>query len=397
MGAPAVVVAGGSLGGLTAGLYLREAGCDVTVYERSASALEGRGAGIVVQPPTVRYLVDHGADIDAVSIATEWLDYLDRDGGLAYRERSPLRFASWTSLYRGYLSAFGEDAYHLGTAVTGVAQDAGGVTVDLVDGSQRRCDLLVGADGPASTVREAVLPDLEAEYAGYVGWRGVARQEDVPAEVRDRLADAVTYYQMPDSQMLLYPIPPATGDVRPETALLNWVWYVNVPSGPELDAVLTDRHGVRRTVSVPPGEVAGEVAAALRQRAYDRLPGPFVTVIEATAQPFLQVIVDLGVDRMAYGRVCLSGDAAFTLRPHAAAGTAKAAMNGRALGEAMRAHGGDVPAALAAWEPVQLELGRALMERSRWLGRRSQVEGTWKPGDPRLSLRVPDEILAISP
>jgi 2,6-dihydroxypyridine 3-monooxygenase len=120
-------------------------------------------------------------------------------------------------------------------------------------------------------------------------------------------------------------------------------------------------------------------------------------VIEATAQPFLQVIVDLGVERMAYGRVCLSGDAAFTLRPHAAAGTAKAAMNGRALGEAMRVHGGDVIAALAAWEPVQLELGRALMQRSRWLGRRSQVEGTWQPGDPRLSLRVPDEILAISP
>ena len=43
---PSVVVVGGSLGGMTAALVLRDAGCDVRVFERSASALQARGAGI---------------------------------------------------------------------------------------------------------------------------------------------------------------------------------------------------------------------------------------------------------------------------------------------------------------------------------------------------------------
>ena len=51
---PRVVVMGGSLGGLTAALVLRDAGCDVEVYERSELPLEGRGAGIVLNPATVR-------------------------------------------------------------------------------------------------------------------------------------------------------------------------------------------------------------------------------------------------------------------------------------------------------------------------------------------------------
>jgi 2,6-dihydroxypyridine 3-monooxygenase len=52
---------GGSLGGLTAALVLRDRGCDVEVYERSRAPLRDRGAGIVLHPATIRYLVDTGA------------------------------------------------------------------------------------------------------------------------------------------------------------------------------------------------------------------------------------------------------------------------------------------------------------------------------------------------
>ncbi|HEV7534733.1 MAG TPA: FAD-dependent monooxygenase, partial [Acidimicrobiia bacterium] len=54
------VVVGGSLGGLNAALWLADAGWDVEILERSRSPLEGRGAGIVLHPATVRYLVEHG-------------------------------------------------------------------------------------------------------------------------------------------------------------------------------------------------------------------------------------------------------------------------------------------------------------------------------------------------
>ena len=86
---------------------------------------------------------------------------------------------------------------------------------------------------------------------------------------------------------------------------------------------------------------------------------------------------------MAYGRVCLIGDAAFAARPHAAAGTAKAAENAWKLAEALEREV-DVPQALAAWEPSQLELGRRLVERSRRIGERYQVTSTADPSDPEL-------------
>lgn len=82
--------------------------------------------------------------------------------------------------------------------------------------------------------------------------------------------------------------------------------------------------------------------------------------------------------------ICLIGDAAFAVRPHAAAGTAKAAADGWALAEELTAAGGDVPAALAAWERRQLALGRDLLARCRAIGDSSQFSGTFRPGDPRL-------------
>jgi 2,6-dihydroxypyridine 3-monooxygenase len=87
---------------------------------------------------------------------------------------------------------------------------------------------------------------------------------------------------------------------------------------------------------------------------------------------------------MAFGRVCLIGDAAFAVRPHAAAGTAKAAADGWALADALTAAGGDIPAALAQWERGQLALGQALLARCREIGDSSQVHGTFRPGDRRL-------------
>jgi 2,6-dihydroxypyridine 3-monooxygenase len=81
--------------------------------------------------------------------------------------------------------------------------------------------------------------------------------------------------------------------------------------------------------------------------------------------------------------VCLIGDAAFVARPHAAAGTAKAAADAWSLAEALGS-APDVPSALRAWEPRQLALGRNLLERTRRIGARSQVEGSWRPGDPEL-------------
>jgi len=102
------------------------------------------------------------------------------------------------------------------------------------------------------------------------------------------------------------------------------------------------------------------------------------------AEPFVQAVYDIDVPLMARGRVCLVGDAAFAVRPHAAAATAKAADDGWSLAEELAAAGGDVPAALAAWQRRQLLVGRQLLARTRAIGDSSQFTGTFRPGDARL-------------
>jgi 2,6-dihydroxypyridine 3-monooxygenase len=182
---------------------------------------------------------------------------------------------------------------------------------------------------------------------------------------------------------LVYPIPGLDGSVSPGERLINFVWYRNYLPGGDLTDVLTDVNGSRRDISLAPGAARPEHVAELRSTAAARLPAVVAEVVCANESPFLQVIFDLAVPQMAFGRVCLLGDAAWVVRPHAAAGTAKAAADGWALAEALGRHD-DVEAALAAWEPGQMRLGRQLLERTRRAGRHSQVDGTWKPGDPEL-------------
>jgi len=137
-------------------------------------------------------------------------------------------------------------------------------------------------------------------------------------------------------------------------------------------------------VSLPPGAATDAAVAGMRRAAEQVLAPPIAEVVTSAAEPFVQAVYDIDVPRMALGRACLIGDAAFAVRPHAAAGTAKAAADGWALAEELVAAAGDVPAALAAWERRQLLLGRQLLARTREIGNASQFTGTFHPGDPRL-------------
>jgi hypothetical protein len=70
-------------------------------------------------------------------------------------------------------------------------------------------------------------------------------------------------------------------------------------------------------------------------------------------------------------------------RPHAAAGTAKAAADGWALAEALDTHQ-SVTDALEAWQQSQLRRAKELLDRTRRVGAKSQFLNTWDPADPEL-------------
>jgi len=377
-----IAVVGGSLGGLTAACLLADAGHDVTVFERSTRELEERGAGIGFLSATAKYLVERaGVDVGEISIETPWIRYLHRDGSVANEQEHTYLFSSWNTVYRRLLNEFPSERYRLDHEMVGFVQDGHGVSVEFANGTRHDCELLVCADGIGSLGRSVLQPQADREYAGYVAWRGMVAESDLPPDVVEQLGDALTYYVYANSHILVYPIPNIAGSVEPGDRLMNFVWYRNYLDGDDLDDVLTDRSGNRRELSVPPGAVSAHQSAEVRAVAAARLPAVIAAVVDATDELFVQTIYDIEVDQMAFDRVCLLGDSAFAVRPHAAAGTAKAADDGWALAAALDG-ASTVPDALAAWETTQLALGRSLLARTRSIGSRSQVTNEWEAGDP---------------
>lgn len=382
---PRVGVVGGSLGGLTAALVLRDLGCEVDVWERSTAELESRGAGIVVLDETLRYLRERTTiHDDDVTIATSTLRYLDADGSVVHERPQPYRYSGWHTIYRALLGRFDQARYHLGAEVSGFGSEGDEVRVDLGDGVSTHVELLLCADGIGSAARRRLLPDVTPAYAGYAAWRGTVAEERMDRATLSALADALVYQVMPASHILVYPIPNVDGATEPGRRLLNFVWYRNYP-GAALDDLMTDREGVRRDITLPPGSVDPVHVAEMRAFAASDLAPPLAAVVLGADEPFVQAVFDIAVPRMAFGRTCLIGDAAFALRPHIAAGTAKAASDGWALADALEAAGGDVASALETWETRQLAVGRDALERSRRNGDRSQALGTWRPEDPDLN------------
>ena len=384
-GMPTVIVVGGSIGGLTAALVLRDADCDVRVFERSSTALTARGAGIAALDTTLDYLVRRGGlrACDVCS-STEWIRFLNRDGSVRHEQRHRYLFSSWNTIYRSLLGLFDADRYLLGAEVTDFRQDGETVGVTLASGSQAEADLLVCADGVGSLGRARLAPGAGRSYSGYVAWRGTVPECDLSPGTRALLGSAITYQVLPGSHILVYPIPALDGSLSEGNRLVNTVWYVNVAEGAPLDVLMTGRDGIRRPVSLPPGAATEQAIAGMRQAAVDLLASPIAEVVSCTAEPFVQVIYDIEVPRMAFGRACLVGDAAFAVRPHAAAGTAKAAADGWALAQELAAADGNVPTALVIWERRQLALGRGLLARCRDIGDSSQFSGSFRPGDPQL-------------
>lgn len=368
-----VAVAGGSIGGLCAAVALRGVGCEVDVYERAPGALAGRGAGIVVQDDLMHLLrwCDGAPELPAISCLRR--RYLLPDGGDGLVASIPQRLTSWDAIFRTLRAGFPDERYHAGSTLTGFRQVAGRVVAHFAERGEVEADLLVCADGSRSAARRRLLPGVEPSYAGYVAWRGTLEEERAsPGLVRFLDASFTVCAGRSGGHILCYLIPGPGAAIQPGRRRLNWVWYVSTPAGPGLERLLTDRTGERHAASVPAGLVPAALVAEVHVAATRELHRHLAELVRATPDPFVQAIVDVAVPRMAFGRACLIGDAAFVVRPHAAAATAKAAADATALADALSAADPDAPdAALRAWEARRLEHGRGLVEHGVALGRRT--------------------------
>ncbi|HEY4606158.1 MAG TPA: monooxygenase [Acidimicrobiia bacterium] len=379
---PRVLIAGGSIGGLTAGVLLRDLGCQVDIYERSTAALEDRGAGIVVLPVTERYFKESAAADTRVSLELTYWTYVDDQGAVISADADRFRFSSWSTIYGALLEAFGNDHYHFGHEMTHLDDLGGEVAVRFGNGARVEGDLLICADGLASTGRSILMPDVHPRYAGYVAWRGTTPEIALSEKARADLADAMIYQVLDPGHILVYAIPDHRGRSTPPYRDMNFVWYRNYPEGGPFEDLMTGRDGAQRANTVPPGTIRDEHVAEMRSTAKSVLAPTLCEVVLGCEEPLIQAVFDLETPRMAFGRICLIGDAASGLRPHVAAGQAKACGDAWALRDALAGADGDVVGALRAWEPSQLALAHRALARTREMGVASQFERTMVPGDP---------------
>ncbi|WP_089025435.1 FAD binding domain-containing protein [Bradyrhizobium mercantei] len=365
------LVIGGSLGGLFAANLLRSIGWDVDIFERSAHDLDSRGGGIVLQPDVVR--VFHRMDIDLkaidLGVRSVYRTVFAPDGSVRSKHFAPQTQTSWSLIYTTLKEAFGDRRYHSGKTLRRIEQDVESATVTALftDGSIEEGDLLVGADGGNSAVRQQFWPEQIPTYAGYLAWRGLVPEGAMPPIAREMLHGDFGFASNKGSHILGYLVPGEHNDVREGHRLYNWVWY-RVANAELLSAIMTDRDGHHRGYSVPEGMLDEKWIDHIRNDAKAMLPPAFREIVEATKQPFAQAIRDLASERMVAGRVIVLGDAAAIPRPHTAASTSKAASNALDLVDALQSFPGDVETALANWEPNQVALGKALYRQGTEAG-----------------------------
>ena len=346
------IIIGGGIGGLTTALMLHARGLDCEIYEQSETIRE-LGVGINTLPHAIKELAALGLleRLDQVAIRTHELIYSNRFGQEIWREPRGLEAGydvPQFSIHRGRLQSviyqavrarLGESRIHTGYRLNAFVQDEGGVTAYFFDrnGSHHataRGDVLIGADGIHSRVREMLFPDEgPARWNGSMLWRGAA---EWPAFLTGRsmvIAGGMA------AKLVVYPIGEG---VRADRPLTNWAVLVKVGEGGVPPAKEDwSRHG--RFEDLMPH--------------VQRFSIPYVNakaLIEATPEFWEYPMCDRDpLPRWSHGRVTLLGDAAHPMYPVGSNGASQAILDARSLADRLK-NDDHAMAALWAYERERL-------------------------------------------
>lgn len=359
-----VIIVGGGIGGLTTALMLYARGIDCELFEQS-DAIHELGVGINTLPHAIRELAGLGLldQLDDISLRTYDLFYLTRNGQQVWAERRGLdagHDVPQLSIHRGRLQGvllraaverLGAKAINTGCRLGAFSQDEGGVTAHFFDrlGAHRTVahgDILIGADGIHSTVRQTLFPDEGPPcWNGAMMWRGAA---DWPAFLSGRsmiIAGGL------DAKAVIYPI--AEGSV-PANRLTNWAVLVRLNDGSTLPS--------RREDWTRPGkryELMSHVAG------FSIPQVDLAALIQATPEFWEYPMCDR--DPLPYwsnGRVTLLGDAAHPMYPVGSNGASQAILDARCLADALvRAE--HPRQALFAYEHLRLPMTAEIVASNR--------------------------------
>ncbi len=328
-------IIGGGIGGSAAGLSLLKAGFDVHIYER-ASELREVGAGIVLTPNAVRVLHHLGfADMLAMlGVApTGWRQRRWDDGRtLLYTPVVPPRGKPamfYTSHRSDVLMMLAgkipRERLHLGHRLTALIDCGDRVALQFEGRGPAEADIVIGADGIHSTVRELLFGPERPRFTGCVAYRGL-----VPA---DRLAHLnlpreAQIWMGPGKHFVHYPVSAGS--------LINFV-------------CLIDRDAWTKESWTESGDIRDALAA------YEGWHPQVRSIISSVTETFVWGLFDRApLPRWSVGRVTLLGDACHPMLPFLAQGAAQAIEDGATLAAVLARAGDDIPTALQRYESLRL-------------------------------------------
>ena len=212
------LIIGGGIGGLAAALACSRVGAPVELFERSAAFTEV-GAGIQLGPNVVNVLHGWGLKEALAGVAAFPQRLQVRSamsgtelGGLRLGEAAVARYGSpYATVHRADLHGLllaalkphGGVQLHVGSEVERFAQHDEGVALHTVDGREARGELLVGADGLWSQVRQQLLNDGAPRATGHLAYRAMVRQSSLPERLRSQ---QITAWLGPKLHMVQYPV-----------------------------------------------------------------------------------------------------------------------------------------------------------------------------------------------
>lgn len=187
-----IAIVGAGIGGLSAAVGLQRAGAQVTVFERAADMRAG-GSGLSIFANGLRALESLGlgpqfaaiTDRQAESFAAgqrrpdgRWIALLPPDSV------GELRIVDRADLHRMLLDALAEGTVRTNALVTSASIEGTMTIRPGTDGQSEepqsdageRFDLVIGADGLNSQVRESVESGIGPRYSGYSCWRGITER-----------------------------------------------------------------------------------------------------------------------------------------------------------------------------------------------------------------------------
>jgi len=358
------IIVGGGIGGLTTALMLRSRGIQCELYEQSDTIRE-LGVGINTRPHAIRELAGLGLldRLDEVAIRTFELFYLTRHGQQVWHEKRGLDAGPDVpqfSIHRGRLQGvihqavierLGADAIHTGCRLGSFTQDEGGVSAHFFDRAgchvhTARGDILIGADGIHSKVRETLFPGEGGPcWNGLMLWRGAT---DWPAFLTGRsmiIAGGL------NAKAVIYPIAPGSS---PASRLTNWAVLVRIGDG-----------------SSPPPRREGWSNLGRREEMMPYVTSftipqvDFTGLINATPEFWEYPCCDR--DPLPYwssGRVTLLGDAAHPMYPVGSNGASQAILDARCLAD-MLARAEHPRQALVAYERQRLPMTADVVASNR--------------------------------